>query len=126
MYGEELDWCLRMKQAGLQAAFYPGARCHPSTAASSSGTHRGELAPAGPGRAAALLRKAPRRSALYWPCGLLTVLGMPASDRPAVRSLWPGDAARRLDWYWGLLRVALAPCWPAALSVSNRRTIQHG
>src|SRR5512137_864018 len=26
MYAEELDWCARIKQAGLSVVFYPGAR----------------------------------------------------------------------------------------------------
>ncbi len=44
MYGEELDWCYRMRQAGMRVAFYPGARVTHVGRASSMHAP-GELAP---------------------------------------------------------------------------------
>ena len=108
MYGEELDWCVRMKQAGLQVAFYPGARVVHYGSASSRRT-RGELAPrALAGRLRYFARYHGARAVLT--VRLLTVAGMGLRllTMPPRALFRPRMARSYFEWYWGLLRAAIA------------------
>ena len=107
MYGEELDWCYRMKQAGLRVAFFPGARVIHHGRGSSLRA-RGELAPRALAGRLRYFRKHHGRGAVL-AVRLLTVVGM--SLRLLLLPLRTlarrGNAAGDFAWYWGLLRAAL-------------------
>lgn len=116
MYGEELDWCYRMKQSGMPVAFFPGARVVHHGRASSIGA-RGLLAPRalagrlryfskhhGPGavlavRACTVVGMALRLLALPL-TQLLTMLPLRTQRRR-------GRTGDLLQWYWGMLRAAV-------------------
>ncbi len=108
MYGEELDWCVRMKQAALQVAFYPGARVMHYGRASSS-RRRGELAPqALAGRLRYFARHHGPRAVLA--VRLLTVAGMSLRllTMPLRALFRPRTARPYFEWCWGLLWAAIA------------------
>ena len=107
MYGEELDWCVRMKRAGMQVAFYPGARVVHYGRASSS-RRRGELAPR------ALAGRLRYFGKYYGPRAvlavrLLTVAGMSLRLllSPLLALLRPATARAYRQWCWGLLLAAI-------------------
>jgi hypothetical protein len=112
MYGEELDWCRRMKQAGRRVVFFPGARVV-HVGRSSSRHARGELAPrALAGRLRYMRKYHDERAVLA--VRALTVVGMilRLAALP-VRTLFGRSNGRAdLDWYVGLLRAAIAPAPP--------------
>ncbi len=107
MYGEELDWCYRMKQAGLRVAFFPGARVIHYGRGSSMGA-RGRLAPRALAGRLRYFRKHHGRGAVL-AVRLLTVVGMSLRLLllPLRALARQGNAASDFVWYWGLLRAAV-------------------
>ncbi len=109
MYGEELDWCLRMKQASLRVAFYPGAMVIHHGRGSSMRA-RSELAPrALAGRLRYFRKHHGALSAVA--VRILTVIGMSLRliSLPLQAIVHPAAARAKLPWYVGLLRAALSP-----------------
>lgn len=109
MYGEELDWCYRMRQHGLRTAFYPHARVvHVGRASSLHAP--GELAPRAVAGRLRYFQKHHGAGAVL-AVRVLMALGM--ASRIALlplRALWRGRRmGPELSWYCGLLRGALAP-----------------
>lgn len=109
MYGEELDWCYRMHQRGLQAVFVPEARVvHVGRASSLHAP--GEFAPRAVAGRLRYFRKHHGEGAVLAVRALM-VMGMALRIvlLPA-RSLWRRRSmGSELAWYRGLLRGALAP-----------------
>jgi len=107
MYGEELDWCRRIKQAGLRIVFFPGAEVvHYGRSSSESMRVRiGRLAMSGRlcyfekyhgARAVCAVR-------------VMTVVGLLL--RLLAAPLWcllrPKSAHSNLRWYWGMFAAVL-------------------
>lgn len=110
MYGEELDWCYRMKEAGLRVAFYPAARVVHYGRGSSTRS-RGALAPRALAGRLRYFRKH-HGAAAVWQVRLIMIVGMALRllALPVRAVLRPtGDWRADLAWYAGLLRAAIRP-----------------
>jgi N-acetylglucosaminyl-diphospho-decaprenol L-rhamnosyltransferase len=109
MYGEELDWCVRMKHAGLRVAFYPGATVM-HYGRGSSLRARSELAPRALAGRLRYFRKHHGALAAV-AVRVLTVIGMSLRliSLPVQAIVRPAVARAKLPWYVGLLRAALSP-----------------
>jgi hypothetical protein len=107
MYGEELDWCYRMKQAGLRVAFFPAARVvHHGRA--SSARARGVLAPRALAGRLRYFRKHHGPGSVAAVRALMAIgMSLRLFALPLKALLRRGDLRADLDWYWGMLKACL-------------------
>lgn len=107
MYGEELDWCYRMKHNGLRIVFFPGAEViHYGRSSSSSMRSRtGRVAMTGRLR---YFRKYHGVAAVT-AVRFMTIIGMTVRllAAPIWYALRPESACASLRWYWGMFIAAL-------------------
>ena len=108
MYGEELDWCYRMRQAGLRVAFFPGARVIHYGRGSSART-RGDIAPRALAGRLRYFRKHHGPGAAL-AVRLLTIVGaaLRLLTLPLLAVVRRGDLRADFDWNVGLLRGAMS------------------
>ncbi len=121
MYGEEQDWCRRMKETGLRVVFYPGATVvHYGRA--SSRRARGELAPrALAGRLRYFHKHHGPRAVLAVRAATVVGMTLRLLALPVRAILRPKtDVRADFDWYWGVLRAAVGVRSIAPISMDEQ------